>query len=253
MSERRGRWWTKLIGVLVAVVLLAGAGELALRLIVPGIIEGQIRSQLGLSSDHPVDVDMGGSALWYAIGGGVGDVTVEVPGAPIMEGIEVDAVVHADRVPFDPTSGKMSNATAELKVGKDQLGAVVSLLTQGIAQTGSVSGDDLVVGRELEVFGQTVALSASIHLSVSDGAVNVEPRGVKAAGFDMDAAQISDATGSLLDPILEPQTVCVQDRLPVGVTLTDITLSSTGSASISADLSPAILSDAAQQALGTCE
>lgn len=253
MTQRKPRWWARALGVVAVLALLAGAGELALRLIVPGVIEGAVRSELKLSDDHPVDVDLGGSALLSAMRGGVGDVTVAAPGVPIVEGLTADARVHADFASFNPAKGEIRGATVALTVPQDELGTTVELLTQGIAQSGSVHGDDLVVGRSLELFGQSVSLSASLRLGVEDGEVTVEPTGVKAAGFDLSAEQLGDATGSLLDPILKPQSLCVADRLPRGVELTDIDLSSTGSVTLRAALAPTILSDPAQQELGSCD
>lgn len=252
MSERKPRWWLRLVWVVVIIGVLAGAAEVALRLIIPGVIEGAVRSQLKLTQDHPVDVSLGGSALLSALQGGVGDVTIEVPNLPLLEGIETDASLHAGLVPFSPLTGKIRDASVDLVVPKEQLGSVVSLLTSGIAQTGEVRGGNFVVGRSIEMFGQTVGLSATIGVSVVDGAVEIEPLEVKAAGFDLTAEQIGAATGSLLDPVLKPQTLCIQDQIPAGVTLKDIDFSSTGSVTIRADLSPGILSDPAQQQMGSC-
>lgn len=252
MTQRKPRWWARALGVVAVLALLAGAGELALRLIIPGVIEGAVRSELKLSDDHPVDVELGGSALLGALRGGVSDVTVASPGVPVIDGLTADARVHVDFTPFNPTTGKIQGATAALTVPQDQLGETVELLTQGIAQSGKVRGEDLVVGRELELFGQSVSLSASLRLGVENGEVTVEPTGVKAAGFDLSAEQLGDVTGSLLDPILKPQTLCIDDRLPRGIELTAIDLSSTGSVTLRAALSPTILSDPAQQELGSC-
>jgi hypothetical protein len=44
----------------------------------------------------------------------------------------------------------------------------------------------------------------------------------------------------------------VRDQLPRGVALTGITLSSTGSATISADLAPGIVSDERERLNGSC-
>lgn len=252
MTQRKPRWWARALGVVAVLALLAGAGELALRLIIPGVIEGAVRTELGLSDDHPVEVDLGGSALLGAMRGGVNDVTVAAPGVPIVEGLTADARVHVGFTPFNPTKGKLQDATAALTVPQAELGSTVELLTQGIAQTGKVSGDDLVVGRSLELFGQDVSLSASLRLGVDNGEVTVEPTGVKAAGFDLSADQLGQATGSLLDPILKPQTLCIADRLPRGVELTDIDLSSTGSVTLRAALAPTLLSDSSQQLPGRC-
>lgn len=253
MTQRKPRWWARALGVIAVLALLAGAGELALRLIIPGVIEGAVRSELQLSDDHPVDVELGGSTLLGALRGGVSDVSVAAPDVPIVDGLTADARVHADFTPFNPTSGAMEGATAALTVPKDELGPTIELLTQGIAQSGEVRGDDLVVGRSLDLFGQSVSLEASLHLGVEDGEVTVAPTGVKAAGFDLSAEQLGNATGSLLDPILKPQALCIADRLPRGVELTAVDLSTTGSVTLRAALSPTILSDPKQQELGSCE
>ena len=253
MAPRKTNWWLRSLVVVVALGLLAGAAELALRLIVPDVIANAIRTEMALSDDHPVEVEMGGSAALNALRGGIGDVTVTSPGVPVIEGLSVDAKVYADFSPFNPSKGEIRGGTAALTVPKDELGATIEMLTQGIAQSGEVRGDDLVVGRSLEIFGQNVGLSASLHLGVQDGEVTVEPTGVKAAGFDLSAEQLASATGSLLDPILKPQQVCISDRLPRGIELTAIEMSTTGSVTIRAALSPAILSDPAEQEPGSCE
>lgn len=252
MTERKPRWWLRILSVVVVLGVLAGGAEFALRMIIPGVIEGVVRSQLKLTADHPVEVDLGGSALLSAVQGGVGDVTIDIDRVPLLDGVETNATFHASKVPFNPLSGKITDGTVELVVPKDQLGSVVKMLTSGVAQTGEARGGSLVVGRSVELFGQEVGLTAKLGLKVNDGAVEIDPQGVNAAGFDLTAEQLAAATGSLLDPILQPQTVCVRDQLPAGVTLTDITLSSTGSARITADLSPSIFSDPKQQQPGTC-
>lgn len=252
MTQRKPRWWARALGVVAVLALLVGAAEVALRLIIPGVIEGAVRSELKLSDDHPIDVELGGSTVLGALRGGVNDVAVIAPGVPIIEGLTADARVHADFTPFNPTTGEIQGATVALTVPKDELGPTIELLTQGIAQSGEVRGDDLVVGRSLELFGQGVSLEASLRLGVENGEVTVEPTGVKAAGFDLSAEQLGAATGSLLDPILKPQSVCIADRLPRGIELTAIDLSSTGSVTLRAALSPTILSDSAQQELGSC-
>ena len=246
------RWWVRILSVLVVLGLLAGAAEIALRLILPGIVAGAVRTQLKLTDDHDVEVGLGGSQLLAALGGGVSDITVQVPEAPLIEGVSADVSVHADRVPFSVTTGEITNGTANLTVPKERLSEFAEILTQGLAQTVEVRDGGLMVGRSMELLGQEVPLSATLGLTIVDGAVEVEPRGVAAAGFDLSADQISGATGGLLAPMLESHTFCIKDRLPAGITLTDIVFSSTGSVSVKADLDPRIASDKAQQQPGTC-
>ena len=253
-SRRSGwPWWGRLIVGLVVIGALAGAAEFALRLILPGVITGAVQSQLKLSDDHPVDVQLGGSQLLAAVGGGLGDVTVAVPDTPLFDGLAADVKVHADRVPFAVTSGEISGATAELTVPKAQLNDFAAILTNGIAQSAEVRDGGLVVGRTMEILGQQVPLSATLGLEVVDGNVQIEPRGASAAGFDLDTEQIASVTGEMFAPLLKPHEFCISDRLPAGVTVTDVALSSTGSVTVRADLAPGIASDPAQQAPGSCK
>ena len=253
MAGRGGRRrWPAVVGALAAIAVLGGAAELALRLIVPGVVAAAVRDQLGLTPDHPVEVSLGGSALLHAIRGGVGDVSVRVPAAPLVKGIAVDAAAHADFSPFDPARGEIRGATVALTVPEGEIGSVVSLLTRGVAQTGEVRDGELVVGRTVEVLGQRIPLTATIAVAVSDGDVEVEPRGLSAGGLGLGVEQIARATGSLLDPILRPHVVCVRDRLPAGVSLTEIALSSTGSVTLRADVDPRIASDPRLLDPGSC-
>lgn len=245
-ARKRRRWWPRIAAIVVVIGLLLGAAEFALRLIVPNVIAGAVREQLDLSADHPVDVELGGSALWHTITGRVGQVTVRVDDAQLVEGLRGDMELQAEAVPFDFANGDIEDAKVRLTVDRDQLPAAVSLLTAGIADSGEVQGGQLVVGRTAQIFGIDVTISVSLGLSVEGGDVVVDPKALSAAGFDLTAEQLS----SLLD--ITAQTVCVRDRLPIGVTLTDIALSSTGSVTIGAELAPGIVSDAAQREPGTC-
>lgn len=240
------RWWPRVAATVVVIILLLAAAEFALRLIVPNVIAGAVREKLSLSADHPVEVGLGGSALLHAITGKVGEVSVEVDDAPFVENLRGDMELRADAVPFDFQNGEILGATAKLSVDRDQLAEAVNLLTAGIADSGEVRDGELVIGRTAQVFGVDMTLSVSLTLSVEDGDVVVDPKALSAAGFDLTAEQLS----SMLD--ISAQTVCVRDRLPAGITLTGIALSSTGSVTVSAELAPDIISDPAQREPGSC-
>ncbi|MBK0422571.1 hypothetical protein JD292_10860 [Leucobacter sp. CSA2] len=245
-------WWVRLLVTLLVIGALVGAAELALRLILPGIITGAVQSQLKLPADHPVDVELGGSQLVSAVGGGVGDVTVSVPDAPLIEGLAADVKVHAKRVPFAVTTGEISDGTAELTVPKEQLSGFAEMVTQGLAQSAEVRDGGLVVSHTVDMLGQKVPLSATLGLKVVDGKVEIDPKGASAAGFDLSATQIASATGDLLAPMLKPHVFCISDRLPRGVTLTNIELTSSGAVAVSADLSPKLAADPQERAPGSC-
>lgn len=246
------RWWKLAAWIVAAVVVILGAGEIAIRVVAPNIITSTIREQLSLTSDHPVDVSLGGSAVMHAFSGTLGDVDVSVADVPVFDDILISLAAHADAMPFDVASRPLEGGTATLTIPKDQLGPVISLATSGIASTGAVKAGELEVGRTVSLFGQDVPVTASVALSIVDGALAIDPRGVTAAGFDLSADELHRLTGSLLDGVLQSHTLCVQDRIPAGISLTAIELSSLGSIRVDATLAPTLLTDPTQQALGSC-
>lgn len=245
------RWLKVLIALVVSVGVLAGLAEWGLRLMVPGIVETQVRSKLDLPRSHPVEVTLGGSALLHAVQGGVGDIEVEVPDAPVVDGVVATLAFRADRVPFAVTTSEMTGANASIFVPAERLGPAISLLTSGVADSGKTSGGELVVGRTIDVLGFKVPIEATLKLSIDDGQVFVEPTGLSAVGFDMSADQLLAATGGFLEPLLSSRSMCVSDRLPAGVVLQDVRVTA-GGARIDVSLAPDFLTDAAQQELGTC-
>lgn len=249
---KRQRRWLRVLVVAVVVAALVGGAELTIRSIATGVIASAIRDELSLTEDHPVAVTVGGPAVVHALSGNLGDVSVAVDDVPVFDGIAVSLAAHADTVPFDVAGRPLSGAQAVLTIPKAQLGPVIALATGGLASTGEVRNGVLVVGRSVELFGQTVPLNAKIEVDIVDGELAVTPRGVSAAGFTLSADELERLTGSLLEGVLEPQRICVNDRIPAGVQLTSIELSSLGAARVTAQLAPSILSDPSQQALGSC-
>lgn len=246
------RWVKVAIAVGVTLVVLVGAAEIALRMIIPNVVDRELREQLDLPRQHPIDIELGGSTVLHALGGGVGDITVDIPDAPVMEGLTASLTLTADRVPFSVTSGDLSGAEASVFVSSDELGPVISMLTSGVADTGRTSSGMLVVGREISAFGFTVPIEGRLQLSTVDGQVRIEPKGLSAVGFDLAAEQLAASTGGLLDPLLSPHILCIDDQIPAGLTLKDIYVGVTG-VRVSVALAPDFLSNPEQQQPGVCE
>lgn len=251
-TPRRPRWALRVLGIVLVFAALAGAAELALRLIVPGIVASAVRDSFGMTVDHPVDVTVEGSALLSALAGNVGDVSIRVPQVTVLEGITVTVAASAQALPFDATGRPMEAADASVTIPADQLGSVIALVTSGVANTGGVTGGELRLGRDISMFGVRIPIEASLAVAVSDGDLLVEPTAVSAAGADLTAEQIRQIAGTSLDGILKPHSVCVRDQLPAGVTLTEIRFSSTGAVTVGASLAPDIIANPAQLELGTC-
>lgn len=255
-TARKPRWWLRIAIVVFVIAALAGIAELALRAIIPNIFANVVRENMQLKADHPVDVELGGSALIPALTGRVGDVTVRVPKVPVFDGIEVDLWAYADSMPFDPTTGDIRSATASAAVPSRDMNALVSLVSNGMIDEGTVHNGEIELGRTMEMFGWQTQIAASLALSIRDGDVLVDPTEIKAAGFDLTAEQLRPLLGETAAALLDTHTVCVRDKLPAGITLTDIDLSANaqgGSATVTASLAPDLLSNPKQLQPGSCE
>lgn len=253
--RRRRRWWLRILVTLVVIALLAVGAEFALRAIIPSVIASNVREGLGLGKDHPVEVQQGGSALMHALTGHVGEVQLTVPDVEVFDGIVTTLHASADSMPFDPTAGDILGGTASATIPSSSMDAVVKLATDGLVDTGEVRAGEILVGRTIELFGLQVPLSATLAVSVENGDLLIEPTSVRAVGFDLQAEQLRSLLGESAAGVLDAHAVCVRDRMPAGIRLTGIELRSGllgGSATVTVDLAPDLLSNPRQQQLGTC-
>jgi len=251
-EPRKRRWWRPVIGVVIALALLAGAAELAIRLAVPGIVSSAVRQQLSLSPTHPVDVQIGGAAILPAITGRLNDLTVTVDDAELLDGLAGTVRLHAGSVPFDFEHGEIRGGSASLTLSPSQISPAIKLFTAGVADGGAVTDGELVVTKQVALFGAEVPVRATLGLAVRDGDVLITPKGIGAVGFDLTAKRLRKLTGHTLDGMLRAHDVCVKDRLPLGVELTGIDMLDNGSARLSVEVSPTIVSDPAQRKPGSC-
>lgn len=254
-AKKRPRLWLILIAIVVAIATLAGIAELALRAIIPNVIASAVRDNMHLSSDHPVEVDLGGSALFPALTGHVNNVTMRVPRVDVIEGIEADLFASADSVPFDPTKGDIQGAVASATIPSKNMDAVMSLVSEGFIDEGAVRDGGIELGRTMQIFGFDAHISATLAISIDNGDVLVNPISVRAAGFDLTAEQLRPLLGDAAAALLDTHKVCVRDRLPAGITLKNVDLRANalgGSATVTAALDPDILSNPAKLQVGSC-
>jgi hypothetical protein len=254
-TRRKPRWWLRILIVVAVLGVLALGAEFALRAIIPNVIAGAVRENLGLRQDHPVAVELDGSSLLPALTGRVGHVEVTVPDVEVFDGIEATLFAQADSMPFDPTKGEIVGGSASATVPSQSMNAVVALATSGLVDTGEVGDGEIRVGKTMQIFGFDVLLSTTLAVSVAHGDLLIQPTAVSAAGFDLSTDELRSMVDEPVASMLDVHTVCVRDQLPTGITLTGLELSSTalgGSATVTADLAPDLLSNPAQQQPGSC-
>ena len=253
--RKKSRLWLRLMVAVLSIAALAGLAELALRAIIPTVIAGVVRDNMGLSSTHPVEVELGGSALFPALTGHVNDVSMRVDNIEVFDGIQANLFASADSVPFDPAHGDIIGATASATIPSKSMNAVMSIVSDGLIDEGTVREGEIELGRTMQMFGFDVQLKAALAVSVEQGDLLVSPTSVSAAGFDLSADELRPLLGDAAATLLDTHLLCVRDQIPAGITLTAVEFTSNvfgGSATVSAALAPDLLSNDRQLQPGSC-
>lgn len=253
--RKRAKLWLRLLVALLAIAAFAGLAELALRAIIPTVIAGVVRDNMALPKDHPVEVNLNGSALFPALTGHVNNVSMKVDGVNVFDGIEANLFASAESVPFAPSKGEIIGARASVTIPSKSMNAVMALVSNGLIDEGKVRDGEIELGRTMQMFGYDVPLKATLAVSVKQGDLLVQPTSVSAAGFDLSTAELRPLLGESAATFLDTHVVCVRDQLPAGITLTHVDFRSNvfgGSATVSAKLSPDLLANERQLQPGVC-
>lgn len=225
-KKRRRRWPWILGGVLVLLAIL-----ITIALVVADgyakdyardYIKQRIIQVLGIEPGTPVTVDIGeGSVLLQALAGRLDSVDVTAAKVTFGE-LTGSAVVHAEGVPLDENA-----ATRELQVEFAVAEADVAALA------GSLSGMSLdsVELDEPEIIANTTYLlfgfielevGMGLEPSAQDGQIVFTPTSIRLNGESFTAEQLRQSFGQLADELLAQQSVCVDESLPVALTIVDV-------------------------------
>ena len=238
------------IWVLVA-ILIVGAGEVALRLIIPKQIAEAMRSQFHLDTAHPVEVSTKGIALVSAVQGRIPDTRIHVPELPVGEGIVPDVVLHAHSAPFDPSKGEIEQGSMQLTFPADEMGTILGLMAGDAWQSATIENGEILVGSSFDVGGMQIPISAAIAITPGDAnELQISPELRENPDSPVSLDELLAMGGAEL---AQPSTVCMRDSLPQGFTITGVEVTADGGLLVTVDLAPTILSDPAEMRAGTCD
>lgn len=214
-----------LFWVVLPVATLLVAAEIVLQMVIPASAEQSMKDSLGAAAAEEIGVSLNGLALVQMAQGRM-NVALTMP---------------ADKLP-EIMSESVNVASEESLLRGAEL---------------AVTDGELVATRTVELLGREVPLAVTLALEIRDGDIVVSPSKVTAAGFEIDPALLANSeaiAGS--GGALTERTVCVRDRLPKGVVLTELSFSADGKVVIGAQLETAMLSNAelkkSKVPAGTC-
>ncbi|WP_309067252.1 DUF2993 domain-containing protein [Microbacterium sp.] len=246
--RRRGRGGVALVVVLVLVIGLAVAAEFVARAVVRDQVRERIVNELSLPADHPVDVGLEGVVLLQLAAGTLDRIRVSSDDVAVGD-MAVDADVELTRVPVRDGAAA-GPGTGQLRIdaaGLEQLLAQSALPQVLTGASVALAEPDVVLSNEFTVLGSQVPIELAVTPGAADGAVTLSPTRATLGGVELALDQLAAVVG--MSP--EATTVCIANRVPAGISLTDVSV--VGDQLVAeAAIAEGTLSDPALQELGSC-
>lgn len=249
---RRRVWpWLVGAGALVLVILVAAVVivETVVRSSIETGIADQVRTELDLPADHPVDVSIGGALTPQLLAGNLGELRVTsagVPLGPAAADVEVTLRDVSTSAPY-----AMSSGTATVSLDQDQVTALVDSVAQLEILELTLDAPAILVSTQLSLFGIGVPVSLALEPRADAGELLLQPSELQVAGLSLTADQVAGQFGALADPVLQEWPVCVAQFLPAGATLSSASVA--GRELVATfEIDGRMLQDPALQENGTC-
>ncbi len=250
---RRRRWPWVVGGIVVAVVLLVVAAvaivETAVRSQIEAGIASQVRTELGLSADHPVSVSIAGPLTPQLLVQSLGELTISSPDVPLGS-VTANVSVVAQDVSLTPPH-TMSGGEATVSLDAGQLSSALTSVAGVELSDVAISDGTVTVGTSVTVFGVGIPLRLALAPSADAGTLVLTPESVSVGTLALTADQARQQFGDVADQLLGGWRICVAQYLPAGLRLHAVNVD--GSSLVaSVTIDDRILRDPALQEKGAC-
>jgi len=252
-AEPRRRRWPWIVALLVVVVLMAVAwivGEQVARGLIERTIREQAITRLDLAADHEIDVDLPGSVLLPLLAGSISSVRVASDDIPLGDATG-DIVVEAQDVPVFG-DGDWSGAYATVTLDEPQLQRLLSSIDGFPAATVEIDAPDLAATFEIDALLARVPVGVALTPRAQGGDLVLTPTTFRVAGAEVSADSVLRQFGAIASTVVRDWEVCIADRLPAAVTLTDARVER-GTVVARFEIDSAILREGAAREKGSCD
>lgn len=210
-----------LVGILVALGIAAVIAENVARAQAQALIAEQVREALRLEPDVPVDVVIeGGPVLLQAAAGGLERVVVEVPELAIGE-LRGALTLIAEGSPLD-TAQPTERVQAVFRVAEADIAALAGFFAGAVASEVRLDDREIRFETGFDIFGVPFTVGIGITPTVEEGQLAFTPSSVVLGDERLDAAQLQEQFGGIVDPLLTTQRLCVAQYLPQALVLTAV-------------------------------
>ncbi|HWL77336.1 LmeA family phospholipid-binding protein [Microbacterium sp.] len=249
--RRRRRVWPWIVTIIVVVGLAVAAffvAEAIVRDLVTKTIRDQITTRTGIDASN-ADVQVPGLVLPQLAAGTFDSLTISGEDV-VFRSFSGDIHVEAHGVPVRG-DGDLTDATATVTLDEPQLQALMSGVQGFPADSIGLAAPNVTMSTELSLFGGTFPVAVALTPSAEQAQLVLSPAEFEISGSTVSADRLRDQFGVLADVLLRDWRVCIADRLPAGVTLSEVGVEAE---TLVADfeIAPGIVHDTALQSPGTC-
>ena len=210
-----------IVGIVVVLGTVAVIAESLARQQASALIADQVRSSLQLEADHPVEVTVeGASVLWQAVSGRLDRVTIEAPDVAFGE-LVGDLSLIVEGTPIDPTQ-PTDSVQAVYRVAEADVAALAGFLAGTVVSDVQLDEREIRFQTAFAFFGVEFSVGIGVTPTVEDGQLAFTPSSVQLGDERLDAADLQQQFGSIVEPLLTSQLFCVAQYLPQALELTSV-------------------------------
>ena len=223
---KRRRWPWVLGGILLVLLVLLTIGffvaDAYAKDYARDYIKQRIVAVLGIEDASQVKVDIGsGSVLLQALAGKLNEVDIDA-GTVTFGTLTGDATVHAEGVPLD-ANASTEKLDVTFSVAEDQIiGIVGGNLSSLPIDSITLEEPEIVVKATIPVLFFEIPVGMGLEPSAADGQIVLTPAHLQLFDEEYTADEASEQLGSFASQLLAKQTICVNESLPVALTIVDV-------------------------------
>ena len=158
--------------------------------------------------------------LLQAISGRLDSISVEAQDVAFGE-LVGDLSLTATNTPLDTTQST-EKVQAVYRVAEADVAALAGFLAGNVVNNVQLNEREVQFQTAFSFFGADIAVGIGVTPSVVDGQLTFTPSSVVLGEERLDAADLKQQFGALVEPLLASQQFCVAQYLPVDLALTAV-------------------------------
>ena len=214
-------------------------------------IRETITTSFDLPADQPMQITIGpGSLIAQAISGSIDSVDVALDDVPLGD-LSGDVTLAVTDIPLDQTQ-PVDTLRVGVTVDEENVQKLSTYLSDADLTQITLEGDEIAVGTSFNLLGLELPVSLTLAPAAVDGALAFAPSTISVNDAVISLTELREGPfGGLAGDLLDSQTFCIAEYLPLAITLTDVSVEN-DTLVLAAEGDDAALGGEGFSTLGTC-